>query len=253
MTEPLIPGGYIILSRKIIESEIWNKPPLYLKVWIYLLNKAQYSEYKSLKRGQLFTSIPEIQQNCFWYVGFRKVVPTKDQIFQVIEWLRTGCAHNAEGNAKATMIATMKATHGIVITIHNYGLYQDSKNYESNDDGNNEKTTKPPREQRQPDNINKNNKNNKNDKKNIYTPDQLEQIKEVVDYLNAATGKNFSYKSKATQGHIAGRFREGHDTEDFFYVIDRKTKQWKNDKKFSAFLRPSTLFSPTNFENYLNE
>jgi hypothetical protein len=34
MTEAYIPGGYILLSRNLIESEIWNKPPLYLIISI---------------------------------------------------------------------------------------------------------------------------------------------------------------------------------------------------------------------------
>jgi len=43
MKEILIPGGYILLSRKLIESEIFKKPPLYIKVWNYLLLKAQHN------------------------------------------------------------------------------------------------------------------------------------------------------------------------------------------------------------------
>jgi hypothetical protein len=97
----VIPGGYILLARKIIESEIWKKPPLYLKVWVYLLARAQHSKYKNLEKGQLITSIPEIQENCSWYVGCRKVMPSKDQIFQIIEFLRTQRGGNAESNAES--------------------------------------------------------------------------------------------------------------------------------------------------------
>lgn len=136
MPEPKIPGGYILISRKLVESEIWRKPPLYLKVWLYLLMKAQHGSYRSLKRGQLRTSIPEIIEECSWYVGYRKVKPTKDQIYQIIEWLRNPHESNDEHHTKATMITTTKATHGFLVTIDNYSFYQDSKNYESNDEGN---------------------------------------------------------------------------------------------------------------------
>src|SRR5690554_3153797 len=164
MTEPLIPGGYLLLSRKLIESEIWNKPPLYIKIWVYLLAKAQHSQYKGLSKGQLRTSIPEIMEDCSWHVGFRKVTPTKDQVYQVLAWLRNPAGKNSrnpyesndEGNTKATMITTTKATHGLIINIVNYCLYQDPKNYESNDEGNNETAMNPTREQRAPNNINKN-------------------------------------------------------------------------------------------------
>lgn len=173
MQEPKIPGGYILLSRKVIESEIWSKPPLYLKVWIYLLTRAQHSDYKKMKRGQLRTSIPEIIEECSWYVGYRKVKPTKDQIFQVIDWLRKPHGTPNESNDSTTMITTTKATQGLLVTIDRYCFYQESKNYESNAEPNNENDMKATREQRQPDNINKNDKNVKNDTSNKTTRSKL--------------------------------------------------------------------------------
>lgn len=134
MLGPLIPEGYILLSRKLLNSGIFNKPPLYIKVWIYLLSKAQHKEYKGLKRGQLRTSIPEIQEACSYYIGFRKEKPTKKQVYDILEWLR----NPYEEDFKGPMIRTMKGTHGMVITIENYSFYQDTKNYERNDDRNDE-------------------------------------------------------------------------------------------------------------------
>lgn len=165
-----IEGGYILLSRKIIESEIWRKPPLYLKVWIWLLERAQHKEYKQLKRGQLFVSISDIRTGVAWYVGCRKETPTKDQIFQILEWMRNPYESNLKATMKAPMIATTKATHGMVIEILNYEHYQNPKNYESNNESNNEQTAKAIRKQRQPNNINKNDKNVKNEK-NISNTD----------------------------------------------------------------------------------
>lgn len=169
MNDATIPGGYIILSRKLIESEIWNKPPLYLKVWIYLLSRAQHEDYKKLKRGQLWISIKDIQEACCWYVGFRKETPTKDQIYQIIDWLRKAYESNYESNEKAPMITTMKATRGMVINIEKYAFYQNPKNYESNKESNDEDDTKATGEQRAPNRINKNVKNVKNE--NTYTAD----------------------------------------------------------------------------------
>lgn len=165
MGEPNIPGGYIMLSRKMIESEIWDKPPLYIKIWIYLLTKAQHGDYKNLERGQLRTSIPEIIEDCSWLVGYRKVKPTKDQVYQVIDWLRKSCESTNESNNNPTMISTTKATQGLLVNICNYSFYQDPKNYESNNETDNENDTKATRKQQQPDNINKNVKNDKNNKK----------------------------------------------------------------------------------------
>ena len=134
--------GYVLLSRKITSSEIFEKPPLYLKVWIYLLSCAQYKDYKGLKRGQLWVSIDTIREDLSWYIGYRKVTPTKDEIFNVIDWLRFCGESNDESDTKATMITTTKATRGLVVNIENYAYYQDFKNYESNDESNDEKVTK---------------------------------------------------------------------------------------------------------------
>lgn len=78
-----------------------------------------------------------------------------------------------------------------------------------------------------------------------------EIIKQVIDYLNTKTGKHFSYKTKATVKHINGRISEGRTVEDFKFVIDNRFAAWQGTQ-MEEYLRPSTLFNPTNFENYLN-
>lgn len=140
MKEPMIPGGYIMLSRKIIESEIWDKPPLYMKVWIYLLSLAQHTEYKGLKRGQLYTSIPKIREACSWYVGARKETPTAREVRNVLDWMRGKSPtkkasrkpfeQSPSVNPNSNMIVTTKVTHGMIVTIENYDVYQTSANYE---------------------------------------------------------------------------------------------------------------------------
>ena len=167
MTSPLIPDGYFLVARKIISSDIFAKPPLYLKVWLYLLSRAQHKTYKGLRRGQLWTTIPELIEACAWTIGYRKTYPTKDQIFQILEWLRS--AHEAPTRAttgatpKATAITTTKATRGMLVTIGNFDFYQTASNYESNGESNDEAdaraTTNGAREQRQANRINKNGKN----------------------------------------------------------------------------------------------
>nr|WP_318658312.1 DnaD domain protein [Staphylococcus epidermidis] len=138
-----IPGGYILLSRRLIESEIWDKPPMYLKVWIYILTKARHKANQKFSRGELLISIPEIQEACSHKVGFRKVKPTKDQIYNIIEWLRSVNESNYEDVTKTT--------------------------------------TKAERKQRLPNTIHKNVKNEKNDKnvkneKNVVVGDDFATI-----------------------------------------------------------------------------
>ena len=88
-------------------------------------------------------------------------------------------------------------------------------------------------------------------------------IKEIVSYLNEKTGHNFSLKSKPTIEHISARIAEGRTLDDFKKVIDIKVAKWKGKTwkdtrtgetvQGDDYLRPSTLFRPGNFENYLNE
>lgn len=160
-------SGYILESRTILDSAIWDKPPLYFKVWHYLLLKAQHADYKGLKRGQLITSIPEIQEACSYHVGYRKITPSKKEIYGIVKFLRNPYSGNDEGNNEKNMIVTTKVTHGLLVTICNYNVYQDPKYYEGNDEKSAKVTTKSSRRERQGNNINKNDKNDKNDKNNI--------------------------------------------------------------------------------------
>ena len=83
-----------------------------------------------------------------------------------------------------------------------------------------------------------------NDKLNIYS--------RVVTRLNELASKKFSPKTKTTIGIINARLKEGYVEEDFYKVIDIKTKEWINDPMMNKFLRPETLFG-NKFESYLNQ
>ena len=76
--------------------------------------------------------------------------------------------------------------------------------------------------------------------------------KEVVDYLNNSAGTNYRASSKKTRELIKARINEGYTIEDFKVVIEKKTREWINDNKMKAYLRPETLFG-TKFEGYLNQ
>ena len=73
----------------------------------------------------------------------------------------------------------------------------------------------------------------------------------VVDYLNKKTGKKFRKNSAKTKSLVNARLNEGFDEEDFYRVIDIKSKQWLHTD-MEKYLRPETLFS-NKFEGYLNE
>lgn len=87
---------------------------------------------------------------------------------------------------------------------------------------------------------------------NVNVNDIYTQAKVVLDYLNRKTGKAFRY-TKYSLVHIVGRLNDGYTMEQCKRVIDVKCAKWLTDKKFKDYLRPQTLFAPTNFESYLNE
>ena len=76
--------------------------------------------------------------------------------------------------------------------------------------------------------------------------------KEIIDYLNEKTGRNYKHKAKVNQRVIKARMNEGYTLEDFKTVIDKKFDKWNNDVKMKEFLRPETLFGPK-FDRYLNQ
>ncbi|ASN67518.1 hypothetical protein 8AX9_1, partial [uncultured Caudovirales phage] len=75
--------------------------------------------------------------------------------------------------------------------------------------------------------------------------------KEIVDYLNEKTGKNFKHKTAKTRKFIEARWNQDFRLDDFKKVIDIKTYEWLNTDS-DKYLRPETLFG-TKFESYLNQ
>ena len=74
---------------------------------------------------------------------------------------------------------------------------------------------------------------------------------DIIKFLNEKAGKSFRTNNASTLRIINARLNEGYSEEDFKLVINSKVKEWKNDSKMKEYLRPSTLFNATNFENYL--
>lgn len=80
--------------------------------------------------------------------------------------------------------------------------------------------------------------------------EDINEIKDIIDYLNITCKTNFKY-SKNSIKHINARLKDGFSPDEIKDVIDFKFKQWGNDPKMSEYLRPETLFG-SKFESYLN-
>jgi len=97
---------------------------------------------------------------------------------------------------------------------------------------------------------------------NIIFPDKDEPEIEPTDdipYQEILDDLNEKRKAKrpftATPGNmklINGRWADGFKLEDFIHVHTVKCKEWLGTK-WEKFLRPSTLWSATNFQGYVNE
>lgn len=132
--------GYILLARAIEDSEIWSKPPYYLKAWIHILCKAAFKPYGNLKTGECIVSTEELQEVCSYKAGRRTEKPSTKQIRDFMDFLRSDEGHNEgnnESHTKGAMIVTMKVKGGMLVKVLNYERYQTSESYESNNGSNN--------------------------------------------------------------------------------------------------------------------
>lgn len=75
--------------------------------------------------------------------------------------------------------------------------------------------------------------------------------KEIIDYLNSKTGKNYRDNVQKNRSLIKARWSEGYRLDDFKQVIDNMVKDWSGTK-YAKYLRPETLFG-TKFDGYLNQ
>lgn len=261
MSEKLIPGGYILTSRKIINSKIWSKPPLYFKIWVYLLLKAQHQEYKNLKRGQLRTSIAEIQDAMSYMVGYRIERPSKKQVWGVLEWLRNPDERDTKGTATEPMIETTKVTHGILVNVVNYNLYQDAKSYEGNTEGNTEGIANGKRTERQGNNINKNVKNVKNERIYIVPKGTMSNssedeptFTEIINFFkeNCKALPEVKILTKKRKQSINARIKE-HGQEAVFAMLKKAGQSCflagQNNKGWTATF--DWIFKPENFVKVL--
>lgn len=81
----------------------------------------------------------------------------------------------------------------------------------------------------------------------------LDLTQRILDHLNELAGSGFQAKGKLARGLIGARLKEGFTEADFYEVNRKKAAQWKDDPKMRTYLRPKTLYSASNFEEYLGQ
>lgn len=148
-TEENFNSGAFVLSRSLFSSGIWFMSPEYIKIWIYLIGKANHKgkKYKGYfcERGQYFCDYQELLDQLKYKIGYRKKTYNESFMKNLMKFLR-----------KAGMINTMKKPRGILVTLINYSPYQALNNYEKTNEKTNEKTIDKPHENQRALSINKN-------------------------------------------------------------------------------------------------
>lgn len=131
MQEGQIHGGYILLARKLFDSWLMDKPPLWMKLWVWMIGQANWKDRNKLKRGQFVTTAETMREAMSYHIGARICRPSEKEIRRAYE-----------GLTKGGMVVRTKSTRGMVITVCNYDYYQTFENYEGQREGQDEKSTK---------------------------------------------------------------------------------------------------------------
>lgn len=92
----------------------------------------------------------------------------------------------------------------------------------------------------------------KPEKPKVSKPSIIEDVtaEKVISYLNAKAGTK--YRNAESNKKLVNARLKDYQLKDLCFVIDNKCNEWKGTE-FEKYLRPSTLFNATKFENYVNE
>lgn len=122
MSREFIEGGYIKTFRKMLTSNIFGNPDLF-RLWMYLLLSASYQEYSitpegcrkplMIHKGQLVTSRNSLHRVLYPSGGLN--TPTPQTVWNWLQIL-----------VQEEMISIQSTTKFSVITILNYGIYQEN-------------------------------------------------------------------------------------------------------------------------------
>ncbi len=121
-------SGWIKLHRRVIASDIYQMPPLYLRVFERLIIEANHDDAeipynagkKLIKRGERLTSVRQICDWVAWYERGILKTPNPKTIQTILDWLETNrmiVIYGDKGNRKETHY-----------NIVNYSTYQGEDN-----------------------------------------------------------------------------------------------------------------------------
>lgn len=231
--------GWIKLYRILKDNEIWKNKEPYDKrsAWIDLLLRSTHQKIKFLFGNEIIELIPG------------QIITSELKLATEWKWSRHKVRDFLKTLERIGQIGTPKRTSKYtIITIINWELYQEREEGKDTKEDN-EGTSKG----HQKDTY----KNVKKDKK-VKKGDTLSsKVASIIGYLNEKTGRNEEgqrpFDPRKAVSLLRARFNEGRTVKDCIDVVDIKSKDWLDDEKMFEYLRPSTLFRKTNFENYITK
>ena len=121
-----IKNGYILLSRLLLDSQVWMLGNECLRLAVYLLLTARHNREPkkfpgfTVKRGELVTSLSDIADGCQWYENRKVRQWSRQKVSRLLERLTSigFCKHISD-------------SYGTHLSICNYEHYQEAANYKS--------------------------------------------------------------------------------------------------------------------------
>lgn len=210
-------GGYFLLARSFLESELWlYKPATWSKIWVYILEGVNYEASKTLERGEGYFNFTEERRK----IG-KDVAP--DIIKKALRYFKD-----------CNMISTTKSTRGMRIKVLNYAKYQDFCKYVGTTPSTDNGTLEAPHKHHTSTTIPKGIKTNKtNNKVAAKAADLSEKIKDEdikMDYLEfTAWCSKSSLRAVKLIGEWADTLKPAHSNKAQWKVFMKRNLRAAND------------------------
>ena len=116
-----VPGGFVLLSRGLAESEVWRWDSHHLRFWVYLLMSVNARKDRPVKLGAVTVGYGQVLKS------FRKIREENECVEnrEIKQWSQSRVGRMLARFEDAGMIVTLGTGLGTLITVQNFALFQD--------------------------------------------------------------------------------------------------------------------------------
>lgn len=109
-------SGYILSWRKKIRSDVWKMPPMYMRVFEWIIHSANHEKKViptpagalTVEPGQRVTSLRQIAEGVAYFEYGVERIPNTKTISVILDWLKSNGMITLESNAKGTVVSVIK-------------------------------------------------------------------------------------------------------------------------------------------------